>query len=116
MKMSLHRAYASCDLFRGKDSGELPILLRNNYKDTYDDYILTEKNFQPPDDFIDIFINAIVAADTDNDEAITPSPSDSLYLFEFSKIVKVGGISSPYASIEWPGVQIPRAMLKVLVQ
>ena len=91
-EMSLHRAYASCDLFKEKESGELPTLFRNSYKDTYEDDILTEKDFQPPDDFIDIFINAIVAADTNKDEAITLSPSDSLYLFEFSKIIKVGGI------------------------
>ena len=57
---------------------ELPILFRDTYKDTYEDYILTKKGFQPPDDFIDIFIKAIVATDAYNDEAITLSPLDSL--------------------------------------
>jgi len=107
-------AYASCDLFKGKDSGELPIFFRDSYKDTYEDYILTEKAFQPPDDFIDNFINAIVTIDADNDEAITLSPSDILYLFESNKIIKVGGISSSYASMEWPWVQIPQALTTIL--
>ena len=30
-----------------------------------------------------------------------------LYLFEFNKINKTGGINSSYATIEWPGIQIP---------
>jgi hypothetical protein len=38
----------------------------------------------------------------------------TLYLFEFYKIVKIGGIHSPYACIEWPGVQIPHAILSLL--
>ena len=33
---------------------------------------------------------------------------------EFSKTHKGGGISSPYASIEWPGVQIPQALTTIL--
>ena len=32
-----------------------------------------------------------------------------LYLFEFSRINKTGGINNPYATIEWPGLQIPQA-------
>jgi hypothetical protein len=28
----------------------------------------------------------------------------TLYLFEFYKIVKIGGNNSPYACIEWPGI------------
>jgi len=30
-----------------------------------------------------------------------------LYLLEFFKIVKIGGINNPYAYIEWPSIQIP---------
>jgi hypothetical protein len=37
-----------------------------------------------------------------------------MYMLEFSKIHKVGGISSPYASIEWPYVQIPEAFKAIL--
>ncbi len=35
-------------------------------------------------------------------------------MFEFSKIHKVGGIASPYALIEWPGVQISQAINAIL--
>ena len=38
----------------------------------------------------------------------------TLYLFEFYKIVKIGDINSPYACIEWPGIQIPQTILSVL--
>ena len=38
----------------------------------------------------------------------------TLYLFEFFKIVKIGGSNNPYACIEWPGIQIPQAILSLL--
>jgi hypothetical protein len=37
-----------------------------------------------------------------------------LYLFKFYKIAKIGGTNNPYASIECPGIQIPRATLSLL--
>ncbi len=40
--------------------------------------------------------------------------SHMLYLFEFYKILKIGGIHSPYACIEWQGIQIPQAILSLL--
>jgi hypothetical protein len=36
---------------------------------------------------------------------------DLLYLFEYHKITKVGGVNSPYACAEWPGIQIPQVIL-----
>ena len=41
-------------------------------------------------------------------------PTNLLYLFEFSRIYKVGGIASPYATIEWPWVQTPQALSVLL--
>ena len=36
-------------------------------------------------------------------------------LLELYKIVKIGGIdNNPYACIEWPGIQIPQAILSLL--
>ena len=35
-------------------------------------------------------------------------------MFEFYRLFKVGGIASPYATIEWPGVQIPLALTAIL--
>jgi hypothetical protein len=40
--------------------------------------------------------------------------SHMLYLFEFYKIVKIRGTNSPYACIEWPGIQTPQAILSLL--
>ena len=37
-----------------------------------------------------------------------------LYLFEFYKIVKIRGTNSPYACIEWLGVQILEAIISLL--
>jgi hypothetical protein len=33
---------------------------------------------------------------------------------EFYKIVKIGGINNPFAYMEWPGIQIPHAILSIL--
>jgi hypothetical protein len=41
-------------------------------------------------------------------------PTDTLNLFEIYRIVKVGGIMSPYATIKWPGIQIPHALAAIL--
>ena len=37
-----------------------------------------------------------------------------LYLLEFYKIVKIRGINSPFACMEWPGIQITQAILSLL--
>jgi hypothetical protein len=37
-----------------------------------------------------------------------------LYLLELYKITKIGGPNSPYACAEWPGIQIPQALLNLL--
>ena len=39
---------------------------------------------------------------------------DLLYLFEYYKITKIGGANSPYACVEWPGIQIPLAIMSLL--
>ena len=62
-------------MLKGKDSGELPILFRDSLKDNYDDY-------HTPNDFIEIFIDGITAAEAQGEATITLSPKDTLYLFE----------------------------------
>ncbi len=37
-----------------------------------------------------------------------------LYLLKFYKIAKIGGTSCPFPFMEWPGIQIPQAVLKLL--
>ena len=112
---SLHKAYVSCELLRGKDNGELSAIFRDNLKETYEDMLLSDKDeYIPPTDFIDTFITVIEATESSNAREITLTSTNLLYLFEFSKIFKVGGISSPYAVIEWHGVQIPQAITRIL--
>jgi hypothetical protein len=38
-----------------------------------------------------------------------------LYLLEFSKITKTWGVNSPFVTIEWPGIQIPQAIVNNLL-
>jgi len=57
---------------------------------------------------------AIVASYPQNAPSITPRRTDLLYLFQFIKIFKVGGIESPYATIEWTRVQTPEALTAIL--
>ena len=40
-------------------------------------------------------------------------PHTLLYLFEYYGVTKIGGPISPYACAEWPGTQIPQAILSL---
>jgi hypothetical protein len=104
----LHRVFISCEQLRGNDNGELPRFFKDSLLDVYEDLLLQPDNdYIPPEDFIDTLITCIAEADAQDESAITIPSADLLYLLEFSKIHKVGRISSPYASIGWLGVQIP---------
>jgi hypothetical protein len=35
-------------------------------------------------------------------------------LIEFYMIAKIGGVNNPFACMEWPGIQIPQAILNFL--
>jgi len=37
-----------------------------------------------------------------------------LYLFEFYRITKTGGTTSPYVTIEWPWIQKPMVITSLL--
>jgi hypothetical protein len=71
-------------------------------------------DFQPPRDFYESLIAGIPAAEAQGQSLITLHPIDVLSLFEFYRLFKVGRIASPYATIEWPGVEIPRALTPIL--
>ena len=80
-------------------------LFRDNLNDIYEDLILNnDGDFQPPDDIIDSLVTCISAANMQHETNISMGPTELLYLFEFSRIHNIGGIASPYAFIEWPGV------------
>jgi len=62
---SLHKISVSCDLLRGKDSGELPALFIDSFNYTYEDIILNNDiDFCPPEDFIDSLVTSISAAES----------------------------------------------------
>jgi len=49
-----------------------------------------------------------------NNNVIELKNRDLLYLLEYGRIYKVGGVSNPYANMEWPGIQIPKAISTML--
>ena len=107
----MHIVVISCKLLKGNDIGELPTLFKDSLLDVYEELLLQPDNdYTPLEDFIDTLITCIAEANAQDVAAITIPLADLLYLLEFSKIHKVGGISSPYASIEWLGVQIPQVL------
>jgi hypothetical protein len=73
-----------------------------------------DNDFHPPEDLIKYLVTSISASELHNEASITHEPTDLLCLFEFSRIYKVGGIASPYAAIEWLGVQTPQALTTIL--
>ena len=55
-----------------------------------------------------------MAAGAEGETIISLSLTDTLYMFEFYRIFKVGGVASPYATIEWPGIQISQTLTAIL--
>jgi len=81
--------------------------------DLYDKlYDLDVEHDTLPEDFYKILSDA--TEKTGDGHSADLNVSHKLYLFEFYKIVNIGGINSPYACIEWPGIQIPQAILSLL--
>ncbi len=56
---------------------------------------------------MDIIATAISKSAAGTTNTIALKNIDLLYLMEFKNIYKVGGVSNPYAGMEWPGIQIP---------
>ena len=69
-----------------------------------------------PEDFVDIIATAMSESATTNNNTIALKNIDLLYLMEYNRIYKVGGVSSPYANMEWPGIQIPQAISAMLTE
>jgi hypothetical protein len=69
-----------------------------------------------PIDPLEDYYTAISMATEDAGEGHTTElDSHTLfYLLEIYRITKVGGQNSPYACVEWPGIQIPYAILTLM--
>ena len=100
---SLHKAFVSCANFRGKNSSSILQLVRDNLQDLYDrQYDIDAEHISHPEDFYTALFKATeIGGDNHTSTLDTPH---TLYLFEFLKIVKIGGNNSPYACIEWPRI------------
>jgi hypothetical protein len=73
-------------------------------------------HFIIPEDFVDIIATAIAESAATNTNTHALKNIDLLYLMEYIRIYKVGGVSSPYANMEWPGIQIPQAISAMLTE
>jgi len=101
-------------MFRGRDGASLHQLFRNRLQELY------ERLFDIAADALAVpeyYYSAIAeeseqAGDKQNIE-LDPQ-IHLLYLMEFYKIVKIGGVNIPFASMVWPGIQIPQEILSLL--
>jgi len=58
-----------------------------------------DDHFIIPEDFVDIIPTAISESAATNNNTIALKNIDMLYLMEYSRIYKIGGVNSPYANI-----------------
>jgi len=65
----------------------------------------TTDDFQVPEDFYSALNETVEAAGAQ--DIVELNVADRLYLFEFSKITRTGGINNPFVTMEWLGIQIP---------
>lgn len=114
---SLHNIFISGAKSRGKDNGALQSYLQDNLVEQYDELLLhPDDNFIIPENFVDIIATAISESATTNTNIIELKNNNLLCLVEFSRIYKGGGVSNPYANMEWPGIQIPQAISAMLTE
>ena len=100
-------------MFRGRDSGTLHQLFRGSLQELYDMlFDIDAHALAVPEDYYSAIAEA--SESTRDRHSIELEPHLLLYLMEFYKIVKIGGINNPFASMEWPGIQIPQSILSYL--
>jgi len=100
-------------MLRGIDNATIQQLFRDNLQEIYDGLFDVDADaLEVPEDYY----SAIAAAtETAGDnQSVELEPQLILYLMEFYKIIKIGGINNPFACIEWPGIHIPHAILNIL--
>ena len=112
---SLHKIFIAHAHFRGKDNGALHAILHDSLAEQYEDLLLhPDDNASIPEDCVDIIATTMAEATIANNNVIELKNMDLLYLLEYSIIYKAGGVSNPYASMEWPGIHIPHAISTML--
>jgi hypothetical protein len=108
---SLHRLHVACAKFRNLDAGILLQPVKDNLKDIYekpipldsaDAFYVLEDYFTALNDAMEVGVDQ---------PAVESDTRTLLYLFEFNKITKMGGINNSYVTIELPGIKIPHVIL-----
>ena len=100
-------------MFRGKDHVGLHQLFRDSAQEIYDRLgSLDADILEVPNDYYSAISEAVEAAGERH--YVELNPQHTLYLFEYYKISKVGGPNTPYACMQWPGIQIPQAIISML--
>ena len=113
---SLHKIFISCAHFRGKDNGAIQSYIQDSLAEMYDELLLNpDDNFIIPEDFVDIIATTMAENTSADNNTITLKNTGLLYLMEYNKIYKVGGVNIPYASIKRAGIQIPQAISTMLI-
>ena len=107
----MHIACVAC---RGRDGGSLLQLFRDTLSAIYASIIALDSvdAFQMPKDYFTT-LNEAVEASTDL-PGVELDVRTELYLFEVNKITKTGRLNIPYATVEWPGIKIPQAIINNL--
>ncbi len=79
---------------------------------------LAKANTYPtvPTDIIGYITSAVAQAAAQNTEYVLLPRLSLLYILEYSNIFKVGDPTGPYACMEWPDIQIPQALLTLLLE
>ena len=100
----MHVASAS---FQRKDGAGLLQLFRDSLSTTYENILAldTAEDFQVPEDYFSALNEAAKLAG--DQTTMELDAGTQLFLLEFSKITKTGGINKPFVTIEWPGIHIP---------
>ena len=110
---SLHKAYIACSMFRGMDSAALHQLFRGSLQELYDMlFDIDADALAVPENYYSAIAEANELAG--DRQSIELDPQILLYLMEFYKMVKIRRINNPFLCMEWPGIQIPQAILSLL--
>jgi hypothetical protein len=73
-----------------------------------------DDDFIIPEDFVQIIATTMTEATATNHNIFELKNRDLLYLLEYIRIYKVGGVGNPYANMEWHGMQIPQVISTML--
>ncbi len=100
---NLHNAFIFCPMLRDGDNATIQQLFRDCLQEIYDKLIDIDADpIEVPEDYYSAFATA--PKTTRDNQNVELEPQLLLYLTEFYKIVRIGGINNPFACVEWPGI------------